>query len=99
MSEAPRRFRATVTGRVQGVGYRASTLSRAERLGIQGWVRNRYDGAVEVEAEGPAEAMAQFETFLWKGPAGARVDHVDIESMTSQKTASDDAMFRIRKTE
>ncbi len=65
-----------VTGRVQGVGFRWWTRALALRLGLRGTVRNLSDGRVEVQAEGPVEAVEALETELWKGPPGARVDHV-----------------------
>ena len=45
----------TITGRVQGVGYRAFVVHAAERHGLEGWVRNRKDGSVEAVVAGPAE--------------------------------------------
>jgi len=69
-----RRF--VLKGRVQGVGFRFFAERAAGMDGIQGWVSNRDDGAVEVFAEGEAEAMARFETRLRQGPPAARVDDV-----------------------
>ncbi len=65
-----------VTGRVQGVGFRWSTTQRARELGLSGTVRNRDDGAVEVHAEGPAEALRELEDWLHQGPRAARVKDV-----------------------
>ncbi|WNL47317.1 acylphosphatase [Dyella sp. BiH032] len=65
-----------VSGRVQGVFYRASTREQARALGLTGYARNLPDGAVEVLACGEAEAIAVLERWLWEGPAAARVDHV-----------------------
>jgi acylphosphatase len=73
------RARATVSGRVQGVFYRASTQREAVRLGLTGWVKNEPDGSVAVEAQGP---RAQVEALLgWcrRGPPGARVVRLDVE--------------------
>lgn len=67
-----------VTGRVQGVFYRASTQARAEELGLTGWVRNCADGSVELEASGDAEALRQLESWLWQGPERAQVSAVDV---------------------
>lgn len=64
-------------GRVQGVGFRWSTTQTAGDLGVRGTVRNRPDGRVEVHAEGSAEAMDEFESWLHDGPRSARVDSVE----------------------
>ena len=70
-----RRF--LVSGRVQGVGFRYSTVHRARQLALRGWVRNRADGSVELVAEGPAEAVEVLIEWCNKGPSAARVDAVD----------------------
>jgi acylphosphatase len=72
-----KRFRAIVRGRVQGVGFRASTGEVARELGLAGWVRNLPDGAVEVEAEGEEPALRELERFLRQGPRMARVQSAD----------------------
>lgn len=66
-----------VTGRVQGVSYRASTARRAQQLGLTGWVRNLTDGRVELMASGTSEAVAQLESWLWQGPMAAKVTQVE----------------------
>lgn len=66
-----------VSGRVQGVGFRYFTQRSAAQHAISGWVRNTPEGRVEIEAEGDAEAMRQFESEISTGPSGARVDQVD----------------------
>jgi DNA ligase D-like protein (predicted 3'-phosphoesterase) len=71
--------RVTVRGRVQGVGFRYSTVERAAELGVLGWVRNEDDGAVVVQAEGPAEAVDALVDWLGEGPPGAAVDEVDVD--------------------
>jgi acylphosphatase len=68
---------AVVRGRVQGVGFRWFVRERARALGVRGWVRNRSDGSVEVEAEGDAGTLEQLRELLWNGPAGAHVRAVD----------------------
>jgi acylphosphatase len=68
--------RYLITGRVQGVGFRYFTQRVAVQHDISGWVRNSPDGRVEVEAEGDADAMHQFERQISTGPPGAHVDHV-----------------------
>ncbi len=71
--------RYLITGRVQGVGFRYFTQAAAVREGLNGWVRNRPDGRVEVFAEGELEAVERFEHHLRHGPPGGRVDDVDVE--------------------
>jgi DNA ligase D-like protein (predicted 3'-phosphoesterase) len=71
-------FRATVSGSVQGVGFREATRRRASRLGLSGWVRND-DATVVVHAEGPAAALDELAQFLREGPRGARVADVALE--------------------
>ncbi len=70
------RLEATIRGVVQGVGYRWATASRAETLGIAGYVRNRDDGAVELVAEGPRENLEALVAWCRQGPRGARVSDV-----------------------
>jgi acylphosphatase len=70
-----------VTGRVQGVSYRASAASEARRLGVVGWVRNQYDGSVELEAEGQDERVAALLAWCEHGPPAARVERVDVEEL------------------
>jgi len=65
-----------VTGRVQGVGFRWATARKGGQLGLDGVVRNRDDGGVEVIAAGSVESLAALAAWLWKGPPGARVAHV-----------------------
>jgi acylphosphatase len=72
--------RYLVTGRVQGVGFRYFAQAAAAREGIHGWVRNRADGSVEALAEGDAEAIERFERALHHGPAGARVERVEVDA-------------------
>lgn len=68
--------RFLVSGKVQGVFYRASTREQALALGLAGHARNLADGRVEVIACGPAAAVEALERWLWRGPAAARVDEV-----------------------
>jgi len=70
------RWRLIVRGRVQGVGYRASCSRRANELDLGGWVRNLADGSVEVEAEGPAQRLAEFQIWCEGGPRQAQVTGV-----------------------
>src|ERR1700752_981692 len=72
-------IRAVVRGHVQGVFFRDTTVRRAHALGLRGWVRNRPDGAVEVHAEGPADAVERLVDFLNVGPPAALVEAVEVE--------------------
>lgn len=66
----------TVTGRVQGVGFRSWTRRKALRLDLRGWVRNEPDGTVRLCAEGTSEALSALESALRKGPMFSRVDDI-----------------------
>src|SRR5262245_37366183 len=74
-----RRIRAIVFGRVQGVSYRASTVSAARRLGVVGWVKNRTDGGVELEAEGADDRITALIAWCEQGPPAARVTGVSVD--------------------
>lgn len=71
--------RCIVSGRVQGVWYRAATARQAEQLSLRGSARNRADGTVEVIAAGNPEAIARLCAWLWDGPPGARVTGVEAQ--------------------
>ena len=75
MSQVSRRFH--VSGRVQGVFFRASTAEQARGLGLTGHAINLRDGRVEVLACGDAQAVAQLERWLWEGPPAADVTAVE----------------------
>lgn len=68
----------TVTGRVQGVGFRYALRAEAERLGTRGWVRNRRDGAVEALVAGDPDAVEGVIAWAHDGPPSARVADVDV---------------------
>ncbi|MBW4545853.1 MAG: acylphosphatase [Symplocastrum torsivum CPER-KK1] len=68
-----------ITGRVQGVGYRFSTRDEANRLGINGWVRNLSDGRVEALFEGSKAAVEEMISWCHQGPRGAVVKDVAVE--------------------
>ena len=76
-----RRIRAIVSGRVQGVAFRASACTEARRLGVVGWVKNRDDGTVELEAEGPDDMVAALIQWCHEGPPGASVGRVAVEEI------------------
>lgn len=72
------RIQARIRGRVQGVAYRAYTVDEAEKLGLVGWVRNLWDGSVELEAEGPRPALEALIAWCRRGPPAARVTDVQV---------------------
>jgi len=76
-----------ISGRVQGIGYRAWTEYTALERGIQGWVRNRRDGSVEALFAGPAEAVAAMIEQCRQGPPGARIDAIDQREAGSEELA------------
>jgi acylphosphatase len=69
-------FRFVVSGRVQGVGYRAFCRSTARNLGLAGYARNLADGTVETLVSGPNEAIERYRASLLGGPGLARVDRI-----------------------
>ena len=89
MSISARQY--TITGYVQGVGYRWHTMRHARSLGLTGWVRNLGDGSVEVWAEGPDEGLKALEALLKDGPLGSRVREVKTTpaAMTGHYTSFD----------
>lgn len=83
-----------VSGRVQGVCYRASTQKVAHQLGLIGWVKNRPDGCVEIQAQGELEQLEQLIAWCHKGPIFARVDSVNVTDLEVILTTSE---FMIRE--
>jgi len=74
-------MKVLVSGRVQGVFYRAFTRQNAEQLGLSGWVKNLEDGRVEAEIEGSRQAIERMLTKMRRGPPGARVDDIETEEI------------------
>lgn len=72
------RVHLKISGRVQGVWFRASARDQARSLGLTGWVRNLSDGRVEAVAEGEEKTVESFVAWCRKGPHGARVEGVDV---------------------
>ena len=77
------RLHAIVSGRVQGVNFRYFVMEQAAELDLNGWVRNRWDGSVEVTAEGPRSNLEQLLQALRQGPPMARVEDVDFAWLTA----------------
>ena len=69
---------AIVSGRVQGVFYRATSVERARALALAGWVRNSLDGGVEAEFEGPDDAVDAIVGWCREGPPSAVVEMVEV---------------------
>ena len=67
-----------VSGKVQGVYFRQSTLIEAQSLGVTGWVRNLMDGRVEAVFEGEEHAVKMIVNYCRQGPSAARVTNLDV---------------------
>lgn len=74
-----------LTGRVQGVGFRHFTRSRARRIGVTGWVKNLPDGRVEIRVAGTPEEVAELKSRVREGPPAARVDRLQEETLEPQE--------------
>jgi acylphosphatase len=73
------RVHVTISGSVQGVGFRYATAHRARSRGVAGWVRNNPDGTVDAVFEGAPDAVEALIAWCRRGPTGARVDEVEVE--------------------
>jgi acylphosphatase len=87
------RLHVIVSGIVQGVNFRYYTNRQAESLGLTGWVANRWDGAVEVVAEGTRPAVQSLLDWLHHGPPSAMVTGVQVER---EKATGEFTTFRVR---
>ncbi len=87
-----KRLKIDVFGRVQGVSYRFSARTMARYLGIKGYVKNRTDGSVYIEAEGEETRLGEFVRWCRKGPEFSRVEKID----TSEIPVCNDSVFDIR---
>jgi acylphosphatase len=81
--------RCLVSGKVQGVFYRASTAERARALGITGYAKNLPDGRVEVLACGDEVQMKELIDWLWKGPPAAKVQDVGVQDADANQAPKD----------
>jgi acylphosphatase len=88
-----KRVRLLLGGVVQGVGFRYFAKRQADLLGLTGFVRNRWDGRVEVEVEGAPDVLDEYLSTLRAGPRSGRVSQFDVEDMEPVLT---DAHFEIR---
>jgi len=81
MSSETETNRVIVKGKVQGVGFRFSTVRRAHELGVRGWVRNLDDGTVEALLQGAPDQIDELLSWMRYGPPAARVDNVEVERL------------------
>lgn len=82
-NEEQSRLHAIIHGRVQGVGFRAFVIENGLTLGAKGWARNKWDGTVEVVAEGDRQLLERFLIVLRRGPRMANVTQVDLDWQAS----------------
>jgi len=78
-----------ISGRVQGIFFRANTQQKAEQLGIKGWVRNTSDGKVEAVFVGDKQKVDEIIKWCHQGPSMAEVENVEIEEKESTDEYSD----------
>ena len=88
-----KRLRITVSGKVQGVFFRAQTEKKAKQLSVTGFVRNENDGSVYIEAQGVDEDLSEFLQWCKHGPERAEVESVNL----SEIPVSEDKSFRISR--
>jgi len=79
-----KRIHLLISGRVQGVFFRASTKKTADRIGITGFVRNLADGRVEIIAEGDEQALQSFLQWCNRGPRAAHVENINLSTSSHQ---------------
>ena len=89
-----KRLRIVVKGRFRGGSYRSGARSEARRLGLVGWARNRWDGTVEIVAEGNSEALVRLRDWCRTGPRWA---HVAWLSEASEAATGEFSSFEIRR--
>jgi acylphosphatase len=82
MTEIARHVR--VTGRVQGVFYRAWAQGQARELGVSGWIRNCPDGSVEAHLGGDEHCVARMIERMERGPSNAQVEHIEVEDAAAE---------------
>jgi acylphosphatase len=95
IEEEKSRLHATVAGRVQGVNFRYFVVEQAQSFGLFGWVRNRWNGSVEVCAEGFRIKLEELLNAIRQGPPMSRVDEVDFEWQSYKGEFND---FQVRNT-
>ncbi len=78
MSDDKVRKHIYISGRVQGVGFRANARQKAQAYGIKGWIKNLFDGRVEAVVEGEQDSVQKMVNYLKRGPSFANVTDVEI---------------------
>jgi len=78
-----------ISGRVQGVWYRASTKNKAEQLGIKGWVKNTTNGEVEAVFQGEEKLVEKMITWCYQGPPLAKVDKISVKKQDNIENYDD----------
>ncbi|MBN2422292.1 acylphosphatase [Candidatus Woesearchaeota archaeon] len=73
------RLHLIIKGRVQGVFFRVFARKKAIELNLKGWVKNTYEGDVEILAEGNKEKLKELLKYAWTGSPGSRVDDIDVK--------------------
>jgi len=91
-----RRVRVIVSGRVQGVSFRAATAAEAKKLGVVGFAKNRSDGCVEIEAEGPKDRVTELLLWCEQGPPAARVTRFAVEELSPLGPGASERTFEAR---
>ncbi len=84
-----------IGGLVQGVYFRKYTEAKAQELGLNGWVRNRLDGSVEVLAQGSEQNLKALKEWLWQGSPAAQVGSVESETIDAEALEG----FEVLRTE
>ena len=85
-----------VSGRVQGVSFRTATATEAKKLGVVGFAKNRTDGGVEIEAEGPVDRVAELLLWCEQGPPSARVTRFAVEELAPLGPGTSERAFEVR---
>jgi acylphosphatase len=81
-------FAVTLNGRVQNVGFRFATVEKAQEMGVKGFVKNKPDGTVYIEAEGESEDLNRFLEWCKEGPPAAKVKEADKQEIPIQEFTS-----------
>ena len=87
-----KRISIIVSGKVQGVFYRANTEKKAKEIGLTGFVRNEPDGNVYIEAQGTPEKLDEFVKWCKQGPDRARVDEIILKELA---LSAEEEIFRV----